>query len=63
VLLFRLGETSHLLGRDDNFVYNVNVDTNEVPTPDTDQFEKLYCPGRILHLIERYDSFIARNCQ
>ncbi|CAB4011176.1 Sn1-specific diacylglycerol lipase beta [Paramuricea clavata] len=51
------GETSHLLGRDDNFVYNVNVDTNEVPTPDTDQFEKLYCPGRILHLIERKSTF------
>ena len=50
-----VGEGSYLLGGDTNFAYNVNVTTEEVPTTDTAQFEKLYCPGRILHLMERYD--------
>ena len=58
-----VGETSHLLAHDNNMVYNVAVNsTHETSTSETvDEVEKLYCPGKILHLIERYDSYILKK--
>ncbi|XP_028395223.1 sn1-specific diacylglycerol lipase beta-like [Dendronephthya gigantea] len=54
------GETSHLLAHDNNVVYNLNVNTQQTSTSESEtaeHFEKLYCPGNILHLIERKSMF------
>lgn len=55
--IFLSGETSRLLTHENNVVYNVNFDTDQISTADletAEHFEKLYCPGNILQLIERY---------